>query len=228
MKRKTAISKCESKFDKYLNWLSGGSVDYEVLDWEENNFDKLKECSSLVLTGGVDVFPEFYADWEDGKNREQYNPERDGFEFRLIDYAFENGLPVLAVCRGMQLINCRLNGSLISDIETIRGTNHKKIGKGIDRIHEVNVFEDTLLYDIVGETRGEINSSHHQSIDRLGEGLRVSAKAPDGIIEGAEWAESNTKPFMVCVQWHPERMENVNSPFSLNILERFKKETEKN
>jgi len=228
MKRKAAISRCESKFDKYLNWLSGGSVDYQILNWEENNFDKIKECSSLLLTGGVDVFPEFYADWEDGKNRGQYKPERDGFEFRLIDYAFENGLPVLAICRGMQLINCRLNGSLINDIETIRGTNHKKIDKGIDRIHEVNVFENTLLNDIIGETKGEINSSHHQSIDRLGEGLRISAKAPDGIIEGAEWAESSSKPFMVCVQWHPERMENINSPFSLNILKRFKKETENN
>ncbi len=228
MKRKTAVSKCERKFDKYLDWLKKGGVEFEVLDWEENNFDKVKECSSLVLTGGVDVFPEFYADWEDGLNREDYIPERDGFEFRLLDHAFENGIPILGICRGMQLINCRLNGSLISDIETIRGTDHTKIAKDEDRLHDVTVFKDTLLYNLVGSTSGKINSSHHQSVDRLGEGLRVSSKAPDGIIESIEWDDAASKPFMLCLQWHPERMTGGTPAFTDNIIRAFKKETEKN
>jgi putative glutamine amidotransferase len=227
VKKKAAISKTETKFEFYLNWLKRGGIDYEVLDWRENNFDKIKECSSLVLTGGVDIFPEFYADWEDGKNRDKYSPQRDGFEFRLADYALENKMPLLAICRGLQLINCKLNGSLINDIETIRGTNHRKLSDTQDRLHEVTVFEDTLLYEVVGKKRGRINSSHHQSVDRVGEGLMVTAKAPDGIIEAAEWADKNSKPFFLGIQWHPERMQGGDPEFTDNILKRLKEETEK-
>lgn len=227
MNKKTAISRSNSSFPKYTSWLESGGIEYEVLDWQQNNYDKIKDCSSLVLTGGADIFPEFYADWEDGKNRDEYLPDRDGFEFKLADYALSNGLPVLAICRGLQLMNVKLNGSLINDIETIRGTNHRKIKDGVDRMHDVKVMEDTLLYEIVGKNSGTINSSHHQSADRIGEGLRISAKSPDGIIEALEWAEKDSKPFLLCVQWHPERMADGTPEFAVNILKRFRKETEK-
>lgn len=227
MRKKTGISRTEKSFEFYLDWLKKSDVDYEVLDWEQNNFDKIKDCSSLLLTGGVDIFPEFYADWEDGKKRDEYIPARDGFEFRLADYALENSLPVLAICRGLQLMNVKLNGTLINDIETIRGVNHRKIKEGEDRMHKVKVFEDSLLYEVTGKTEGTINSSHHQSIDRIGEGLRITAKSPDGIVEAAEWAERDSKPFLLCIQWHPERMTSGTPAFTDNIIKRFKHETEK-
>jgi putative glutamine amidotransferase len=222
---KTGISKSDTKFERYVNWLESGNVDYIVLDWEKNNFEDIKQCASLLLTGGNDIFPEFYNDWEDGKNRDEYIPERDGFEFKLLDFAFSNNYPVLGICRGLQLINCKLNGSLINDIETIRGVNHRKISPTEDRIHHVNISENSLLYEVVKEKSGNINSSHHQAIDRLGEGLKISAKADDGIIEGIEWDDKTNKPFMLGVQWHPERTMDKESHFSKNILERFKKET---
>lgn len=224
---KAGISKSDSKFERYLKWVDEGCLDYVVLDWEKNNFADIKNCSSLILTGGADVFPEFYNDWEDGKHREKYIPERDGFEFKLLDYVFENNLPVLGICRGLQIINCKLNGSLINDIETIRGTNHRKISAAEDRIHNVNISENSLLYEIIGEKSGMVNSSHHQSIDRIGEGLKITAKADDGIIEAVEWDDKTGKPFMICIQWHPERTTDKESPFSKNIFERFKSETEK-
>lgn len=225
---KTALTKSNSKFDFYKAWLENENLPFEVLDWEKNNFDDIKKCTSLLLTGGVDIFPEFYNDWEDGKNREEYLPARDGFEFKLFDYAMTNKIPVLGVCRGLQLINCRLNGSLINDIETIRGTNHRKIGPAEDRIHDVNIIPGTLLNEITGKTSGVINSSHHQAIDRLGEGLMINAKSSDGIIEGIEWAEKENKAFMLGVQWHPERFMDKSDPFSRNIIEKFKEETNKN
>jgi putative glutamine amidotransferase len=228
MNKKTAISRSESKFQFYVEWLESYNIPYEVLDWEKNNFEDIKKCSSLFLTGGADIFPEFYNDWEDGKNREDYIPARDGFEFKLFDYALQNNYPVLGVCRGLQLINCRLNGSLINDIETIRGTNHKKIAPMEDRLHHVTVFHNSLLHDITDKDEGTINSSHHQAIDRLGEGLMINAKADDGIIEGVEWAEKDRKPFLLAVQWHPERFKDKSSPFTKNIIERFKEETNKN
>ena len=224
----TGITKSDSKFVRYTNWLDANKLDYIVLDWEKNNFDDIKKCSSLILTGGVDIFPEFYNDWEDGKNRSDYIPERDGFEFKILDYAIENNYPILGICRGLQVINCKLKGSLINDIETIRGTNHRKISPTEDRMHNVNVKNDTLLYELVQHNSGIINSSHHQAIDRLGEGLMISAKADDGIIEAVEWEEKDGKPFFLAVQWHPERVQDKESVFSKNIIDRFRKETSNN
>ncbi len=222
------ITKSDSKFMRYTDWLDANSLKYIVLDWDTDNFDDLKKCSSLLLTGGVDIFPEFYNDWEDGKNRDDYIPARDGFEYKLLDYAFENNYSVLGICRGLQVINCKLKGSLINDIETIRGTNHRKISQTEDRMHNVNVRENSLLHGLVNQTSGIVNSSHHQSIDRLGEGLMISAKADDGIVEAIEWEEKEGKPFLLAIQWHPERVPDRQSPFSKNILDKFREETYKN
>jgi putative glutamine amidotransferase len=227
LKKIAGITRCDRKFDFYTQWLESAGIEYKVLDYHLNNFDDIKSCSSLLLTGGDDIFPEFYNDWEDGKDRSQYKPERDGFEFKLFDYALANSISALGICRGMQLINCRLNGSLISDIETERNTNHRKLSDSEDRIHPVTVFGDSLLKEIVNNSRGNISSSHHQGVDRLGEGLLISAKADDGIIEAIEWAEKDSKPFMLGIQWHPERMKDTENPFTKNILLRFKQETER-
>ncbi len=228
VKKLIGISKSDSKFERYTNWLEANNLEYIVLDWDTNNFDDIKKCSSLLLTGGVDIFPEFYNDWEDGKNRDEYIPARDGFEFKLLDYAFENNYPILGICRGLQVINCKLKGSLINDIETIRGTNHRKISQTEDRIHNVNVKNASLLYELVKQEKGTINSSHHQSIDRLGEGLVISAKADDGIVEAVEWEEKEGKPFLLAVQWHPERVQDKESVFSKNIIDKFREETYNN
>jgi putative glutamine amidotransferase len=227
MIKKIAISRSNSKFQNYVNWIKDTGFPYEILDWEKSNFDDIRECSSLLLTGGADIFPEFYADWEDGKSRSEYIPERDGFEFKLLDYALEKKMPVLGICRGMQLINCKLNGSLLNDIETIRGANHRKIDDITDRYHEVNIKENSLLKEIIGQDKGIINSSHHQGIDRLGEGLLVSARSEDGIIEGIERENKENSSFFLGIQWHPERMKDMSSPFTKNLLERFIKESER-
>lgn len=228
MKKKAGISRCDRKFEYYLKWLESAGIEYIILDYHKDNFDDIKACSSLLLTGGDDIFPEFYNDWEDGKNSSDYKPERDGFEFKLFDYALGNSLPILGICRGMQLINVRLNGSLISDIESIRGTNHRKIDDNEDRVHPVTVLDNTLLLEIVENKKGTISSSHHQAADRLGEGLIVTAKADDGIIEAVEWADKSNKQFMLGIQWHPERMKDRSNPFNKNILLRFKQETQRN
>ncbi|MCX7877875.1 MAG: gamma-glutamyl-gamma-aminobutyrate hydrolase family protein [Ignavibacteria bacterium] len=227
MKKQVAVSKSNSKFQKYLEWLEENNVNYLILDWEKNNVDDIKKCSSLILTGGVDIYPELYNDWDDGSSEELYIPERDGFEFKILEYALEHKYPVLGICRGMQLINCKLGGNLISDLETIRGVNHRKISDTEERIHEIKVMPDTLLFEITRTESGTVNSSHHQAVDRLGEGLMISAKSSDGVTEAIELSDKAGKTFLLGIQWHPERMKDKQNSFAKNIIERFITETDK-
>lgn len=226
---KIGVSRTESKFDRYLNWLEYFSVRHEILDFEnpEEGFNKFNECSGLILTGGVDIYPEIYCDWETKEMKGKYKPERDGFELKLLGKAIGKRLPVLAICRGMQLFNVFFRGSLIYDLEEIRNVNHRRISSTEDRLHEVNIFSGTLLSSITGVSRVLVTSSHHQAIDRLGEGLMVNAKTDDGIIEGIEYNDKSDKPFFIGIQWHPERFKDFNEPSSKNILQNFISECEK-
>lgn len=220
---KIGISKSDSKFERYLKWLDFWKVDYEVLNYEKNEVDlaKLDECSGLILTGGVDIYPELYCDWDTVETRGTYLPMRDGFEFKLLEKAVAMKMPVLGICRGCQLVNVFFRGSLIFDLEQIRGVNHKKISKTEDRIHKVMIYKNSLLFEIMGIPEADVNSSHHQSVDRLGEGLIINAKAPDGVVEGIEYANKDGKGFMIAVQWHPERFLDFENIASKNLLLKF-------
>ncbi|CUT03555.1 gamma-glutamyl-gamma-aminobutyrate hydrolase family protein [Candidatus Chrysopegis kryptomonas] len=217
---KVGVSYCDSKLENYINWLKRANVSVEpvILSYKELNADDLKKCDALLLTGGDDVHPEFYGEPE--REGDKYNRDRDWFEFKLLDIAFAKGVPILGICRGLQITNVYLRGSLVFDIQTVIGTNHRKDETtGEDRLHNVFVLEDSNLFKIVGQREGVVNSSHHQSADRIGENLRVSAKCDDGVIEGLEW--DGDERFVLLVQWHPERMRNFESSFSKNLLEAF-------
>lgn len=211
---------------RYKDWLDHYKVKYEILDFEneKEGFQKIEECSGLILTGGTDIYPEIYCDWENNEDKGKYTPERDGFEMHLLDIVFEKKLPVLAICRGLQLVNVYFRGSLIYDLWDIRKVNHRKISDNEDRYHGISIFRDTLLYEITGETKAVVSSSHHQAIDRLGEGLIINAKSDDGIVEGIEFADKQNKSFLLGIQWHPERYKDYNLPTSNNILQTFLEE----
>jgi|WetSurSiteA1Bulk_404760.scaffolds.fasta_scaffold31204_2 putative glutamine amidotransferase len=220
------ITKCERDFDKYLIWLDYFNARYCVLDYmDAKALKKFDVCTGLILTGGVDIYPELYNDWETAEDKGKFLPERDGFELKILSIAVEKGIPVLGICRGCQLINVFFRGSLIYDLETIRKVNHRKLNSKQQRMHEITVSPDSLLMDIVKISIGEVTSSHHQAVDRAGEGLKVSAKAPDGIIEAIEYGEFSKKHFLLGIQWHPERFENFDNELSKNIILRFIMET---
>ncbi|MBE0607929.1 MAG: gamma-glutamyl-gamma-aminobutyrate hydrolase family protein, partial [Dehalococcoidia bacterium] len=130
---------------------------------------------------------------------------RDTLEFAAIEAAERLGMPVLAICRGMQVLNVALGGSLVQDIPSmVEGAlAHSVQEPRHGQAHGVEVESGSRLAGIVGGTRVEVNSRHHQAIDRLGEGLVVTGKAPDGIIETVE---APGQRFVVGVQWHPEDM----------------------
>jgi putative glutamine amidotransferase len=159
----------------------------------------------LVLTGGEDVDPSRYGATPHPKLGTTH-PERDATELALVSEARARRLPTLAICRGIQLLNVALGGTLIQDIRAERPSSieHQPGGARDARAHEVTVEAGSRLAAALGETRVRANSSHHQALDRVAPGLRVTARAPDGIIEGVEWAEDDW--WALGVQWHPEEL----------------------
>ncbi|WP_316831332.1 gamma-glutamyl-gamma-aminobutyrate hydrolase family protein [Pedobacter aquatilis] len=223
-KIRVGVTDC-SKFDIYSNWMLSYKENIEVvkLGYKLNNFDEIKKCQGIVLTGGEDVHPKFY-------NMPEYYPycydddideQRDAFEFKVLSYTEENQIPVLGICRGMQVGNVFFGGTLIPDIVTWGKFDHAKMPDKSDRYHEIMVNPSSWLNSIVNTDKGMVNSNHHQSTDRTGKGLVVSAITPDGITEAMERQNPNQKSFLLFVQWHPERLKDEQSPFSKNLHEAF-------
>jgi putative glutamine amidotransferase len=207
----------------YLSWLqSGEDLDIITLKEGESAPEQINPCEGIVLSGGWDIHPAFYGNEQldyPGAPPE-FRRERDLFEFSVYQHATERGLPVLGICRGLQLINTALGGSLVQDLTGKEGDH---VGNP-DKLHEVGVTPGTLLHEIVQRDRGQVNSAHHQAIERLGAGLKVNCQAGDGTIEGIERKDPGQGPFLLAVQWHPERMFRFHledSAFSKAIRDRF-------
>jgi putative glutamine amidotransferase len=159
----------------------------------------------VVLTGGEDVDPaEFGA--PSGRRTQPAHTRRDKCELALVHLAREHRIPTLAICRGIQVMNVAFGGSLIQDIpsEHPSDIDHDRPDDRTDRVHPVEVERHSRLARAMAATHITVNTSHHQAVDRVGEGLRISARAPDGIIEGVEWPSDDW--WMLGVQWHPEEL----------------------
>jgi len=206
------------------------------LEWLHNYHDRLHDaglesvdvnvtsqslvgCAGLLLTGGVDVDPSLYNEPAHAMAQTPV-PGRDAFELALLRAALEQDLPVLAICRGVQLLNVCLGGSLLQHIEQ---AGHVANESGASAWHEVTVERATKLYDVLGAERVVVNSRHHQAVtpDRLARGLRITAMSDDGLVEGVE---GTTQRWLVGVQWHPERLEEDAANFisdSRRLFEAF-------
>ncbi|HMH34497.1 MAG TPA: gamma-glutamyl-gamma-aminobutyrate hydrolase family protein [Puia sp.] len=227
MKKKIGISFSKTNFQNYWNWFLDEAQDRSLelveLSFLKNNIDDIARCDGFILTGGVDIIPALYDGAATYENMEQvFQEDRDRFEEKIFRFAQANSLPLLGICRGLQLVNVLQGGRLIQDLGAANSI-HRKVGQ-VDKEHAVSVSPDSLLYEIIGAQSGGVNSAHHQSIDpdALGDNLRVNALSPDGVVEGIEFDNRNGKSFMVCVQWHPERMKDKEkNPFSQRLRKNF-------
>ncbi len=171
----------------------------------------LPRLDGLVLTGGQDLDPALYGQ-EPGAHTQVANPDRDASELALLAGAVDGGMPVLGICRGMQVLNVARGGSLHQHLPDLVGTQDHAPSPGAYATHRVTVDGGSCLARLLGTPGtpgtpgGEplvrtVPTYHHQGVDRLGRGLVVTARADDGTVEAVE---DPSLPFCVAVQWHPE------------------------
>jgi len=211
---KIGVTFSETNYHNYPRWIKGNDDNIEIVEltYEKNNLQDVSVCDAVVFSGGIDCEPADKVDYPNAP--EKFNVARDTFEMEVLAKALKEKKPVLGICRGLQVINVFKGGTLHLDNGEEKNAIHKKGTE--DKIHQVNVEKDSLFYSIVKEKSGEVNSAHHQSIDKLGADLKAVAYSEDGIIEVIE-STNPEKEFILAVQWHPERMSNLESPFSKNI-----------
>ncbi len=166
----------------------------------DNVTDYCELISGLLLVGGEDVNPSLYGEELD-KYTSTLPPRRDLLERRLVQECCRRKIPILAICRGMQMLNVAFGGTLYQDLSHCRGAgDHRQQGElDFSTSHQVQVVAGTMLHQILNCDMIETNTGHHQAIRHVGEGLIVAARALDGVIEALEG-----DGFIIGVQWHPE------------------------
>ena len=177
----------------------------------------LPEIDGLLLPGGGDLDPRHYDEPRYHVNGiskiRGVSRSRDALELHLCEKALQADIPVFGICRGIQILNVATGGSLYQDVHTQINNCllHKDEQSKYDAWHKIKIQSSSLLNQLTGDSFTEVNSAHHQAVKTIGESLIVTAQLEDGIIEAMEYP---AKPFVIAVQYHPERMgENLESPY---------------
>ena len=225
-KKKTIILSKAS--DNYINWIE--SRDIIIIDaYNISNIDSiLNLADGIILTGGEDIYPLMYNDTNNIKLCGEFDFRRDTLEKKLFDYAFNNKLPLIGVCRGMQMINVASGGTLFGDLPTEIGDSimHRNNGEVMHNIMVTNNNIDniSMIFPVNGKVLPKkqffkVNSWHHQGLKEIAENIIVIAESYDGLPE-AVVINKKVHPFMIGVQFHPERLGKYN-PIHVNMKDKF-------
>jgi putative glutamine amidotransferase len=206
MKPVIGITRC-SALDDYVSSVEQSGGRPRILEVGESPKRVLDEIQGLLLTGGGDVDPAFYGEDRD-PSIEDAEPGRDEFEIDLARRAMAANVPLLAICRGAQVLNVAAGGSLVQDIPSAVTSDlpHTIVRPKNEIAHDVSIASGSRLARALGAAVSSahtcrVNSRHHQSVARVGRDLTPSATAPDGVVEAVEAASAD---FCIGVQWHPE------------------------
>lgn len=201
-------------------WKTGG-VPFSLPHLEGMTDDleeMVKSIDGLLLSGGTDLDPNYFGQ-EPKFELNEIDPIRDRIEIDLAKLALEEEIPVLAICRGIQILNVAAGGNLYQDLGKQRenALNHYQDAPRWHPTHEVRIDRGSTLYDVIGKEKIKVNSLHHQNVMDVGRGFEVTARSSDGLIEAIEHRESR---FQLGVQWHPEAMVDKDEN-SFRIFSRF-------
>lgn len=215
-------------FGHYGKWVLLADSSVKLIDMyhipADSALKALEICSGLLLTGGGDVHPARYGSNYDSLVYEGIDMKRDALELELIKKATNMGIPILGICRGLQILNVSQGGTLYGDLPSETGTLIKHRCEDYKNcFHEVVIREGSLIAKTSQVDSGMVNSNHHQGIRELAPNLEGIAFAGDGLIEAIQMKTGNGHPFMLGVQWHPERMD-PNNPLSLPLVMYFLRE----
>lgn len=170
----------------------------------------LQECDGILLSGGADLAPNLYGKTDIDSLCGSPDLYRDSLEMSCVNYAFLSDKPIFGICRGMQMMNVAKGGDLVMDLPRERNTSiHQQTES--DAMHAVKLKEGSILALQASISEGEVNSNHHQAINKIAPGFEVIATAEDGIPEAFHFLDINNHPFAMAVQWHPERMDYKNA-----------------
>jgi putative glutamine amidotransferase len=180
----------------------------------------LELVDGLVLTGGEDIAPDRYGAAAH-PTVVDVQPQRDAIELALAQAARDRGIPTLAICRGVQLVNVALGGTLVQDIPSLlpSAMAHDRSDARFERVHEVRLSPSSRLARALGVDVLRTNSSHHQSIDRVAPGICVTGRTNDGVVEGIEYDDDRW--WMLGVQWHPEELIETPEPWDRALFAAF-------
>jgi putative glutamine amidotransferase len=200
------VTQC-SRIDDYVASIEQSGAKARVIDPSQSPRDLIGQLDGVLLTGGGDIDPALYGE-DRHPSVEDAEPGRDEFEIDLARRALDRDVPMLAICRGAQVLNVAAGGTLVQDIpSSVPSTLDHSVGSPRDAIaHDVRIAAGSHLARVLDprttvQASCRVNSRHHQSVDRIGRDLVATATAPDGVIEAIE---SPAAAFCIGVQWHPE------------------------
>jgi len=208
----------------YIKWVHQMDSTVEIIVLNQIPADQVEQalssCDGLMLTGGDDIHPDRYGRPEDTVFCTM-NPGRDTLEYMALKLAYDKKMPLLGICRGFQLLNVYFGGSLYADLPAQFGSLvQHRCEDPLSCEHLVSTGGENYLSQLTGKQAGRVTSNHHQGIRDLSSKLVSLACSGDNLTEAFTWADPESEPFMLAVQWHPERMDSLNT-YSGELLREF-------